>query len=476
MSLSSLDAWLMRFLDSPLNVALASAALLAVLLAWAYMSMAWLYVRMILKSVTRNLLRTTLTGLAIMVLVLVITLVWSVLHMLDRVTADKARDFKVIVSERWQIPSQMPFSASYVRTLERGGARTANDVVPQDSMSWTFYGGTIDPTKRTRENIVFFFGMDPAKMITIERGQDGKPLRDKEGKILFRSMMDDIDQATEQELLDLDAACREMEKDPTKVVIGRDKLADLNKKVGDRITVSSVNYKDIDLNVEIIGTFPRGRYDASSLMNVKYILNSLDQYKQKRGVDHPMARRCLNLMWLRVPDTAAFRAVADQIESSPELQDPAVKAETASSGIASFLDSFRDLLWGVRWLLVPAILATMVLVIANSISISVRERRTEMAVLKVLGFSPGQILILVLGEALALGVVSGLLSSSIAYVAINARGGLKFPIAFFPAFKIPEDALMWGLVIGSMTALLGSILPAWSARSVKVAEVFSKTA
>src|SRR4051794_26825812 len=118
----------------------------------------------------------------------------------------------------------------------------------------------------------------------------------------------------------------------------------------------------------------------------------------------------------------------------------------------------------------------MVLGIPNAISISVRERRTEMAVLKVLGYSPNQILGLVLGEAVFIGVVSGLLSATIAYVSINARGGLKFPIAFFPAFKIPDDALWWGLAIGSLTSLLGSLLPAWSARSVKVAEVFSKTA
>ena len=49
----------------------------------------------------------------------------------------------------------------------------------------------------------------------------------------------------------------------------------------------------------------------------------------------------------------------------------------------------------------------MSLVIANAISISVRERRTEMAVLKVLGFAL-QILRLVLGEALLLGVLSRL--------------------------------------------------------------------
>jgi putative ABC transport system permease protein len=53
-------------------------------------------------------------------------------------------------------------------------------------------------------------------------------------------------------------------------------------------------------------------------------------------------------------------------------------------------------------------------------------------------------------------------------------GGINFPIAFFPRFFIPSDALWWGPLIGGGTALAGSFLPAWSARSVKVSEVFSK--
>ncbi len=210
-------------------------------------------------------------------------------------------------------------------------------------------------------------------------------------------------------------------------------------------------------------------------MSREYLLESLDAFKRKNnGTAHPMADKALNLVWLRVPDTDAFRRVAEQVMSSPLYTSPAVKAETASSGIASFLDAYRDLLWGMRWLLVPAILATMAMVIANAISISVRERRGEMAVLKVLGFRPAQIMFLVLGEAILLGVASGFLSALVAFVGINARGGVKFPIAFFPAFRIPMAALWWGVAIGAGTAIAGSLMPALSARKVKVAEVFSK--
>jgi putative ABC transport system permease protein len=470
--MNTFDYYLMRLLESPYRVAGAGAVLLLVLIGALYSEQTLFYLRLIVKSLRRNVLRSMLTSLATVVLVLVVTMAWTVLSILDMVTAEKAKDLKAIITERWQIPSQMPYS--YEATLVRGAARKEGDVVPSDSMTWSFFGGTIDPEKRTRDNIVFFFVMDPAKMLRAERDERGVLKRDGRGKVACSSMMDDIDQLTDQEIDLLDQACREMEKDRRKVVIGRERLEAMQKKVGETIKVTSLNYPGIDLEVEIIGTFPDGRYNKNAIMNRTYLLESLDRYKAKNGKAHVMADRALNLVWLRVDDTDSFRRVAEQIMTAPQFTVPAVKAETASSGIAAFLDSYRTFLWGLRWLVVPAILATMALVIANAISISVRERRTEMAVLKVLGFGPGQIMVLVLGEAILLGAASGFFSALLAYVAINARGGIPLPIAFFPPFRVPLDALWWGVAVGGGTAVVGSVLPAWSARKVKVAEVFAK--
>jgi putative ABC transport system permease protein len=98
-----------------------------------------------------------------------------------------------------------------------------------------------------------------------------------------------------------------------------------------------------------------------------------------------------------------------------------------------------------------------------------------MAVLKVLGFTPGRILALVLGEAFLIGAGSGLLSAAATYSFINIYlGGIKFPIAFFNAFFIFADAFWWGLLFGGLTSLAGSLVPAWSARSIRVSEVFAK--
>jgi putative ABC transport system permease protein len=166
--------------------------------------------------------------------------------------------------------------------------------------------------------------------------------------------------------------------------------------------------------------------------------------------------------------------LVDQIESSALYTAPPVKCETLTAGMAAFMDSYRDLIWGLRWLLSPAILFTMTLVLANAISISVRERGFELAVLKVLGFRPGQILALVLGEAVLVGAAGGLLSAILTYIAINdvVNNNNVFEIGIY----IPFWGLLWGPVIGALTALGGSVLPAWASCRVKVSQVFARVA
>jgi putative ABC transport system permease protein len=211
-----------RLIYDPRFVIAANVLLCLIAVALIYRKHALL----IFKSLRRNLRRTILTGLAIFVLVFVVTLVWTVLWFLDMVTAEKSKDFKAIVTERWQLPSQMPFS--YAATLSEGAAAKPEDVRPEDHMTWQFFGGTIDPGKRTREGIVFFFCMDPAKLLT---------------------MMDGLDTLTGEQRDDLEEGIRKMQNNKRGVLIGRERLRLMNKEIGERMTVSGLNYKDINLEV-----------------------------------------------------------------------------------------------------------------------------------------------------------------------------------------------------------------------------------
>jgi putative ABC transport system permease protein len=97
--------------------------------------------------------------------------------------------------------------------------------------------------------------------------------------------------------------------------------------------------------------------------------------------------------------------------------------------------------------------------------------------MKVLGFAPWQILVLILGEAILVGALSGGIATTGAWALVNKLfGGVPIPIGFFGKFKITDAALWWGPTVGALAAAVGSFLPAWSARRVKVTEVFSRIA
>ncbi len=180
-------------------------------------------------------------------------------------------------------------------------------------------------------------------------------------------MMDDL------ESLD-DRLVQAMIEKKNGVLLGRDRLEMLHKKVGERFKLTGLNFKDLDLEFEVVGLLPDGRYDQSAVMNRDYLNDALDAWpRQHNGQKHVMADKTLNLFWLKVGDKHSFEKLADQIATSSLMTAPAVKCETASSGIAPFLDAWQDILFAMRWLVIPAILITMSLVIANAISISVRE-------------------------------------------------------------------------------------------------------
>jgi putative ABC transport system permease protein len=124
------------------------------------------------------------------------------------------------------------------------------------------------------------------------------------------------------------------------------------------------------------------------------------------------------------------------------------------------------------------LLIDMAIVLSNSINIATQERRVEMAVLKVLGFQPLHIAFLVVGEAVLVGALSGLLGTSLtyAYSELNQWEGWPYKAHFLLTLPIKPDAVPWGIVYGAVIGLAGSLIPAATARKVRVSDVFSHVA
>ncbi len=411
------------------------------------------------RGLRRSPLRTSLTYLALFVLTLVLSLIYSVLVFIGRVTTEKEADFKAITTHKTIIPSQMPrahyerFKAQLAKLPE--GLRPVNG--EDDLMAWSFFLGTTDPISKRPENNLFAFCIEPRKILT---------------------MMDGLDDLTPKENDDLNAAVAEMERNPQAIVISKMRLKKMNLRVGDTVKVTGLNYTDLVFDLQIIGELPDGKYDGIAFMNSEYLFRQLDAWKlnnpkNQKSEPHPMDAKCINLIWVRLPNKAAFEELAAAVNDPGNFNTPQIKLETASSGFGTFLEAYKDILFGMKYLMCPAMVAIMCLVVANAISIGVRERRTEMAVLKVLGFQPRHVLLLVLGEAILVGLMAGFMSTLIAFKMI---GNLKLQIAFFGAFFVPPEVLVYGPLLGAFVAVAGSLVPALSAKNVKVAEVFARVA
>jgi putative ABC transport system permease protein len=411
---------------------------------------------LVLKNLRRNKLRTVVTCLAVMVLVLVVTMVWTVVYFLQEMTREKGGNLKAIVTDRYNMAGQLPLS--YVGPLSQGAATRQGDRMPVDSMAWQFYLGTLDLEKRTRENMVILVAMDVRQLPT------------KSGKaVTHKGMIDDLD-PVDHDLVERLAATTDG------CLLGRKRLQTLNKRVGEHFKVNGSQPAGIDLEFEIVGELPPGRWDENGFMNARYLNAAIDAYTR----DHPaskavMDRGRIDMFWVEAGTKDDFPRVVDQINGSPLFPAPPVKCQSFAALVANFLDSYSGFIWFIEWVLVPGSMFSMVLLIGNAISLNVRERTKEMAILKVLGFRPGHLLALVLGEALILGTTSGLVAGGLIYwIANSFFSGIT--VGGSEPFPVPWEAVLWGAGAGGGTALLGSIVPAATACSVRASQVFARVA
>jgi putative ABC transport system permease protein len=407
-----------------------------------------------IKNLRRNLTRTLLTMCAIAVFASMITIIWTVLYFIKVTTAERAKDLKVIVSYRSSVPSQMPMT--HGDYLNPASPKFLPELVDEhgkklytssDFMLWSFYEGTTDPAKRTPDNTVSFIAVEPDQIIP---------------------MMDDMENL-DPRLVEL------LTKSPQGCLLGSERMKSLNKRVGERIKLTSISHEGIDLDFEIVGPLPEGEYSSSAIMRLDYFNNAFDLYARNNKRAHPLAQRRLDMIWIRVGDRALFKKIGNIVQDAPQFHDFPVKIETASSLNRSSLEAYRTIFFAMRFILAPGILAVMALVMANAIGITVRERRSEMAVMKVLGYRPNQVMGLILGEAMLSGALAGLIAAGATFFFFNfIWGGVPFLSGVSPLLRIPEASMMWGMAIGAVTTFIGAAIPAWTARNVSVSEVFSR--
>jgi putative ABC transport system permease protein len=114
----------------------------------------------------------------------------------------------------------------------------------------------------------------------------------------------------------------------------------------------------------------------------------------------------------------------------------------------------------------------ILLVTANTMSMAVRERRTEIAVLKTLGFTSGQVMGLVVSEALVIGGAGGVFgvagTAALIWALDHATSGTWFG---FAGMELTTRVAATGLTVALAQGLAAGIMPAVGAYRARVTEM-----
>jgi putative ABC transport system permease protein len=112
----------------------------------------------------------------------------------------------------------------------------------------------------------------------------------------------------------------------------------------------------------------------------------------------------------------------------------------------------------------------------NTAVLSTRERRRDLGMLKSIGMTPGQVVVMVVTSTAALGALGGLLGIPIGVAvhrvvlpAMADAAQVGFPSAILDVYKAPTLALL--ALAGVVIAAVGALMPARSAARVTIAEV-----
>ena len=215
----------------------------------------------------------------------------------------------------------------------------------------------------------------------------------------------------------------------------------------------------------------RGIFDANEALYPG--TNEMQMFFQYRYLNEATRQRVgVGMFMVQVEDPEQAATVGKLIDDTFENSDVQTKTESE----AAFVEGFAALAGNLVGLLNTiglAVAFTVLLVTANTMSMAVRERRTEIAVLKTLGFSSGRVMGLILIEALILAAGAGLLGTWLASLLVsNVQNipGLGALLGQFPSLQLSPLLAGTTMALSLGLGLVAGLIPAWNAYRARIVE------
>ncbi|ALN59805.1 ABC transporter permease [Lysobacter enzymogenes] len=255
----------------------------------------------------------------------------------------------------------------------------------------------------------------------------------------------------------------------TGVLVGAQLMQRFGWKVGQKLPLQSTIFPNSDgsknWNFDIVGTIAAadkktgGWYDQMVLLHWKYFDDS-----------NPYNRGQVGWYITEVGDVNQADRVAKAIDAISANSDHESKTQTEAASAANWMKQMADIGLIVGSIM-GAVFFTLVLLTGNTMAQAVRERTSELAVLKTIGFPDRSVLMLVLAESVLLLLIGGVVGVALArlmgpIVSAGSRGAINIP---------PISGHSWALALGLMVAigLVVGALPAIRAMRLNIVDALA---
>jgi len=218
-----------------------------------------------------------------------------------------------------------------------------------------------------------------------------------------------------------------------------------NWKIGDHIILQgSIFPANLDLTLR--GIYTIDPPNSALYFHAKYLEESVSWFKDTAGFYFTRVDTPENM-------PRAAHAIDDMFHATP--------VPTKSESEQAFKLDFIATLGSVKAFILGicgAVLFTTLLVCANTMAMSIRERTREVAVLRTLGFTRGSILQLLLGESIAISLIGGFcgITPATAALMFMARPGLGMPVSMHMTAVTALVVMAVAFLVGVASGLIPS--------------------
>jgi putative ABC transport system permease protein len=250
-------------------------------------------------------------------------------------------------------------------------------------------------------------------------------------------------------------------------IVGADTARRFGWKVGDRVPLEATIFQRPDkraweFNIDGIYDSPVKGTDKTQLF---FHYDYLSEVLRDVGMSGQVG-------WyvIKVADPERSPEIAGKVDAMFSNSPAETKTDSEKAFVAGFAKQIGNV--GLITQLVAAAAILMILLItANTMAQSIRERTGELAVLKTLGFGDGRVLSMVLLESCFIALLGGGVGLVAAWFLVSLgdpTGG------FLPMFYFPVRDLIFGVALVLGLGVISGAFPAWQAGRLRIVDALRR--